>query len=138
MCAQLLGCIPHFVNPGACQAPLSMGFSRQVYWSGLPFPTPGDLPNLGLNPRFLSLLHGQVDSLPSEPPGKPVWTEVGDSNSPVAPELVQEGCCMTLNSLGQNWGTAERQCVRGTRKFFSLPVFTGFWSGTPPSSQASR
>ena len=98
----------------------------------------GDLPNSGLNPRFLSLLHGQVDSLPSEPPGKPVWTEVGDSNSPVAPELVQEGCCMTLNSLGQNWGTAERQCVCGTRKFFSPPVFTGFRSGTPPSSQASR
>ena len=136
--AQLLGCIRHFVNPVACQAPLSMGFSRQVYWSGLPFPTPGDLPNSGLNPHFLSLLHWQVDSSPSEPRGKPVWTEVGDSKSPIAPELVQEGCCMTLNSLGQNWGTAERQCVRGTRKFLSSPVFTGFRSGPPPSSQASR
>ena len=34
----------------ACQAPLSMGFSRQEYWSGLPFPSPGDLPNLGIEP----------------------------------------------------------------------------------------
>ena len=35
----------------ACQAPLSMGFSRQDYWSGLPFPSPGDLPNPGIEPR---------------------------------------------------------------------------------------
>ena len=45
----------------AHQAPLSMGFSRQEYWSVLPFPSPGDLPNPGLN---RSLLHWQVDSLP--------------------------------------------------------------------------
>ena len=37
----------------ACQAPLSMGFSRQEYWSGLPFPPPGDLPNPGTEPMFL-------------------------------------------------------------------------------------
>ena len=49
-------------------APLSMGFSRQEYWSGLPFLSPGDLPNLGIGPRSPSL---QADSLPSEPPGKP-------------------------------------------------------------------
>ena len=35
----------------AYQAPLSMGFSRQEYWSGLPFPSPGDLPNPGIEPR---------------------------------------------------------------------------------------
>ena len=40
----------------ACQAPLSMGFSRQEYWSGLPFPSPGDLPDPGLN---LGLLHSR-------------------------------------------------------------------------------
>ena len=34
----------------ACQAPLSMGFSRQEYWSGLPFPSPGDLPDPGIEP----------------------------------------------------------------------------------------
>ena len=52
----------------ACQAPLSMEFSRQEYWSGLPCPAPGDLPNLGTEPRSPAL---QVDSLPFEPPGKP-------------------------------------------------------------------
>ena len=58
----------------ACQAPLSMGFSRQEYWSGLPFPSPGDLPNPGMEPRSPLL---QVDSLPAEPQGKPRNTGVG-------------------------------------------------------------
>ena len=39
----------------ACQAPLSMGFSRQEYWNGLPFPSPGDLPNPGIKPGSLAL-----------------------------------------------------------------------------------
>ena len=54
----------------AFQAPPSMGFSRQEYWSGLPFPSTGDLPNPGLEPRFPTL---QADTLPSEPPGKPKY-----------------------------------------------------------------
>ena len=52
----------------AQQAPLSTEFSRQQNWNGLPFPSPGDLPNTGFKPGFPSL---QADSLPSEPPGKP-------------------------------------------------------------------
>ena len=55
----------------AHQAPLSMGFSRQDYWSGLPFPSPGDLPDPGIEPRSPTL---QADALPSAPPGKPVLT----------------------------------------------------------------
>ena len=51
-----------------CQAPLSMGFSRQEYWSGLPFPSPEDLPNPGIKPRSPAL---QADALSSEAPGKP-------------------------------------------------------------------
>ena len=51
----------------AYQAPLSMGFSKQEYWSGLPFPSPRDLPDPGIEPRSPVL---QADSLPSEPPGK--------------------------------------------------------------------
>ena len=47
----------------AHQAPLSMGFFRQEYWSGLPFPSPGDLPNQGIEPRFPAL---QADSLLTE------------------------------------------------------------------------
>ena len=52
----------------AHQASLSMGFSRQEYWSGLPFPSPEDLHDPGIKPRSPAL---QVDSLLSEPPGKP-------------------------------------------------------------------
>ena len=52
----------------ACLSPLSMGFSRQEYWSGLPFPSPGDLPDPVIEPRSPIL---QAGSLPSEPPGKP-------------------------------------------------------------------
>ena len=47
----------------ACQAPLSMEFSRKEYWSGLPFPSPGDLPDAGVNPRSPAL---QADFLLSE------------------------------------------------------------------------
>ena len=49
------------------QAHLSMGFSRQVYWSALPFPSPGDLPDPGIEPRSPTV---QADPLTSEPPGK--------------------------------------------------------------------
>ena len=52
----------------AHQAPLSMGFTRQEYWSGVPFPSPGDLPDPGIEPWSPAL---QADALPCEPPGKP-------------------------------------------------------------------
>ena len=57
-----------FVTPWivAHQAPLSMRFSRQEYWSGLPFPSPGDLPNPGIEPGSPTL---EADALTSEPPG---------------------------------------------------------------------
>ena len=55
----------------AGQAPLSVGFSMQVSWSGLPWPPPGDLPTRGFNPRLLRLLHWQAGSLLLAPPGKP-------------------------------------------------------------------
>ena len=52
----------------ACQAPPSMAFFRQKYWSGLPFPSPGDLPDQGIEPGYPAF---QADALPSEPQGKP-------------------------------------------------------------------
>ena len=52
------------------QAPLSVGFSRQEHWSGLPFSPPGDLPGPGMEPRSPAL---QADSVPSQPPGKALW-----------------------------------------------------------------
>ena len=63
--------VSHSVFPKtvALQAPLSMEFCRQEYWSGLPFPSPGYLPNPGIEPESISL---QADSLPSEHPGRPL------------------------------------------------------------------
>ena len=54
---KLLSCVRLFVNPwtGAHQAPPSQEFSRQEYWSGLPFPSPGDLPDPGIEPRSPTL-----------------------------------------------------------------------------------
>ena len=62
---------PFFVTPQtvACQAPLSTELSRQEYWSGLPFPSPGDLPGPGTGPGSPAL---QANSLPSEPLGNKV------------------------------------------------------------------
>ena len=54
----------------ACQAPLSTGFSRQEYWTGLPFASPADLPDPGIEPVSPVL---QTHSLPTEPPRKPWW-----------------------------------------------------------------
>ena len=69
VCVHLLSRVQLFVTPWtvACQGSLSMEFSRQEYWSRLPFSSPGDLPYPGSN---LRLLHWQR-SLPAEPPGKP-------------------------------------------------------------------
>ena len=65
MCV-VLSCVRLFATPwtAAHQAPLSMRFSRQEYWSGLPFPSPGDLPDPGIEPRSPAL---EADALTSEP-----------------------------------------------------------------------
>ena len=67
--AKSLQLCPTLCNPWtvACQAPLSVGFPRQEYWSRLPSPSPGDLPDPGIEPGSPAL---QADSLPSELPGK--------------------------------------------------------------------
>ena len=65
-----LSCVQLFATPWmvAYQASLSMAFSRQEDWSGLPFPSPGDLPDPAIEPGSPAL---QADALPSEPPGEP-------------------------------------------------------------------
>ena len=65
----LLSLVQLFAAPQtvARQAPLSMEFSRQKYWSELPLPPAGDLPDPGMNPHLLCLLHWQVGSLPLAP-----------------------------------------------------------------------
>ena len=66
---KLLGHVRLFATPWtvAYQARLSMGFSRQECWSGLPFPSPRDVPDPGIEPGSPAL---QAEALPSEPPGK--------------------------------------------------------------------
>ena len=60
------------------QAPLSMGFSRQGYWSGLPFPSPGYFPDPGIEPRSPAL---QEDTLTSEPPGNDIGEDAEGRNT---------------------------------------------------------
>ena len=60
----------------ASQASLSFGFSKQEYWSGFPFPSPGDLPDPEIESRSPTL---HADALPSKPPGKPRQVEISDS-----------------------------------------------------------
>ena len=70
--AKSLSRVRFFATPWtvAHQAPPSMEFSRQEYWSGVPFPSPGDLPDPGIEPGSPAL---QADALPSEPPGNPIY-----------------------------------------------------------------
>ena len=86
-----LSCVRLFATPWtlAYQAPLSMGFSRQECWSGLPFPSPGDFPDPGIKPGSPAL---QADALLSEPPGKPSRVEIV--------VLKNIRCFFTILSLG--------------------------------------
>ena len=65
-----------------------MGFSRQEYWSGLPFPSPGDLSHPGLEPRSSTL---QADALTSAPPGKPLNTRTQVQTSKISREERKPG-----------------------------------------------
>ena len=73
----------------AQQIPLPMGFPMQEYWSGLPFPFPGDIPHPGIGPRSLAL---QADSFPIELQGKPIVSLELDSS-------VQISCSVMSDSL---------------------------------------
>ena len=78
----------------AYQAPLSMDFSRQEYWSGLPFPSPGDLPDPGIETGSPAL---QADALPSEPPGKSERTKVLRNQG-----FLQDGTIFLLGFQGES------------------------------------
>ena len=119
-----------FVTPWtvAHQAPPSMEFSRQEYWSGLPFPSPGNLPDPGMEPRSPSL---GADALPSEPPGNPTWLKGGIKNKinqscqkqskPNRTQRRENNSVRTLQnagpsaaSLGRGSCSACRSSTRGT------------------------
>ena len=93
---RVLSCVLLFVTPWtvARQAPLLMGFSRQEYWSGLPFPSPGDLPNPGIKPVSPALA-GKFFT--TEPPEKPKEVYVSFINQHVNIDLQPQKS--TLNGL---------------------------------------
>ena len=98
----------------ACQASLSMEFSRQEYWSGLPTPSPGDLPIPGTDPQSPTL---QADSSSFEPPGKPVKIRAlkreSESHSVVSNSLWPHGLYSPSNSPGQNIGMGSDSLLQG-------------------------
>ena len=111
-----------FVTPWtvAHQAPLSMGFPRQEYWSALPFPTLRDLPNPGIKAGSPAL---QADSLPSEPPGKSAYTHCVHAKSAVlyltrTLWTVAHPCSVSMSSSrGSSWPrdqTLLSLCLIGT------------------------
>ena len=94
--AKMLSHVKPFVTMWtiAHQAHLSMTFSKEEYWNGLPFPSPGDLPHPGIEPGSPAL---QADSLSTEPPGKPPFIEC----------LGHARCCARhiLQILSSSWGS---------------------------------
>ena len=96
------------VTPGtvAYQASPSMSFSREEYWSGLPFPSPRDLPNPGIKPGSPALW---TDALPSEPPGKPI----SESHSVVYYSLQPHGLYSPWDSLGHNTRVGSLSLLQG-------------------------
>ena len=96
----------------ACQAPLSMGFSRQEYRSGLPFPSPGDLPHTGTEPGSSPL---QADSFLSEPLGKPI-TVLGQVS-------LVGSLCLTQGASPAAPGALE-PCLPGPKALLSSDYFT--------------
>ena len=113
-------CVRLFAIPWTVvhQAPLSMGFSRQEYWSGLPCPPPGDLPHSGTELASPASPALQVDSLPTEQPGKPVFYDYSK------PKVRVSGWCVNPMSGGESsWCRAqelERRTILSTPK---LPVY---------------
>ena len=109
----------------AYKAPLSMEFSRQEYWSGLPFPSPGDPPDPGVKPRFKPRSPAlQADALPSEPPGEPTHTyymekEMSTHSSILVwriPWTEEPGglLSMGLHSIGHEWN--DLVCMHALEK----------------------
>ena len=82
-------------DPVECSPPgsLSMGFSRQEYWSGLPFPSPGDFPGPGIEPGSPAL---QADALSFEPPGKPPNNREGTQPHPSTENWIKDLLSMVL------------------------------------------
>ena len=115
-----------------------MEFSRQEYWSGLPFPSPGDFPNSGMELCLLSLLHWQEGSLPLVPPGKPqiILSSVQFSCSVVSDSLWPHGLQHTrLPCPSPTSGVYSSSCPLS---WWCHPTISSSVSPSPPSFNLSR
>ena len=104
----------------ARQAPVSMGFSRQEYWNGWPFPSPGDLPDRGIEPGSPAL---QVDSSLSEPPGEHAWSE---NLHPNTNGFTRDSTVTTFLCPGPFSCPEEASCPVAAETFPSLRSFPFF------------
>ena len=112
----------------ACQAPLTMEFSRQQYWKGLPCPPSGDLPNPG--PEPMSFMHWQVGSLPLAPPGKPRRKCIQEAKMVIVKiqiNYVSPSNKFTCSFL--SWASFVAQLMK------NLPTMWGTWNGQIPWSR---
>ena len=116
VCAQSLSPVQLFVTPWtiACQAPLSIGFSQQEYWSGLPFPSPGDLLYSGIKPTPPAFA-GKF--FITEPPGKP--------NSILLMLRRRPWEIIIFFKVWKRWGYLERSMRRMSGKLFLSPENSG-------------
>ena len=106
----------------AYQAPWSMGFSRQEYWSGLPFPSP-DLPNPGIEPGSPAL---QTDTLPSEPPGKPKVYSLKESQMPPTKQMYNTA--LAQHTLYMLVGNHLYDSDRKEQRVLFLQFFKLWWN----------
>ena len=101
----------------AFQVSLSMGFSRQEYWSRFPCPLPGYLPDPGWNLHLFCLLHWQVGSLPLVPPGNP-WCRAGPDKVVLPAEAKNQALInltklmQPIQHLGKNFARATWQVTK--------------------------
>ena len=115
----VLSCVQPFVIlwAAALQRPLSMEFPRQAYWSGLPFPSLGDLPDPRIEAASLASPAWQVDSLPPVLPGKPVTVHIERGQGSTMPCLGLKRLCVPFPSSNpaispwghKDSGTIERR-----------------------------
>ena len=102
----------------AYQASPFMGFSKQEYWSGLPFPSPGDLPDPGIEPGPPAL---EADALTSEPPGKPQKAQRRHQRKLMVVIAIAVGLSASFCARGQNNGLPKMSTSKSSEPVNMLP-----------------
>ena len=121
--------------PAAHQAPLSLGFLRREYWSGLPFPSPGDLPNPGTEPKYPPLAGGFFIT---EPPGSPCWSIYFITKRLLSVQELHIGRKkMTIYLLYGKCGSSGRVGLSFSLSPFTHPLPQHTWNNIPMITQGS-